>query len=96
MMITSVIKKIVQQYPCTLLHPVFPNDNIIHLALLIHIFALSLDQPTSDRKHSGKKFRKVPKAKLNLPCTGNYLHNICIVFTTTYKVFDIISNLEVD
>ena len=44
-------------------------------------------QPTADGKYLGKKFQKVPKAKLELLCSGNYLHSI-------YVELDIIHNLE--
>ena len=44
-----------------------------------------------------KKFQKVPKNNINLPCTGSCLHNIYIVFIIIYiafTLFSIISNLE--
>lgn len=66
MMINSVVKKLYSNHPCTLLHPVFPNDNIIQLALLIHMFHISGSNQPQTKKHSGKKFQKVAKAKLEL------------------------------
>ena len=59
MMINSVIKKLYSNHPCTLLHPVFPNDNIIQLALLIHMFHISGSNQPQTKNIQEKIFRKL-------------------------------------
>lgn len=45
-------------------------------------------QATVSRKHSEKDFQKIPKSKTRIcPLSGNYLHNIYIVFTVFTTIY---------
>ena len=61
----------------------------------VSVGSASVDSSNHRSKIFGKKVPESSKKQnLNLLCTGDYLHSIYIVFTATYIVLGVVSNLE--
>ena len=61
----------------------------------ISVGSTSVDSSNHGSKIFGEKvLESSEKQNLNLLCTGDYFHSIYTVFTTTYIVLGVASNLE--